>query len=57
MKLSTYIPSSAKDKNECWRKWFEISKRKKTINMKMKKQMFDKQMFAGPGRNNGTEKF
>ena len=56
LKPSPSTPSSAKDKRGCWGCEFEASKEKKGIYMEIEKQMFDKQMFAGPGRDSGTQK-
>lgn len=36
--------------------WFLTSKEKKAVHLKMEKQVFGKQMFAGPRRDNGTQR-
>ena len=50
------MTSSAKDKRGCWGQWFWTLKEKKAIHMKMEKQTCYKQMFVGPGTDNGTER-
>lgn len=36
--------------------WFLSSKEEKAVHLKMEKQAFGKQMFAGPHRDNGTQR-
>ena len=41
------MPSTVKDKKECWWEWFGTSKGRTAVHMKMEKQMFGKQMSEG----------
>ena len=54
LKLSAYTPSLAKDE-DVGSSRFGTSKGRKAIYVEMDKQMFGKQMFAGPGRDSGTQ--
>ena len=45
-----------RQKRGCWGQWFGISKKRKGINMERERQMFGKQVFAGPCKANGTQR-